>query len=360
VSGRSRLPIVTLILIGANLLAAFGLLFDPNLAYEFGFRPGQPSLRGVLTSLFLHANVLHLLGNMVFLAAVGAAVELASGSFRFAVVYFFAGVAGVAAHYLVTRRMPEAVPLIGASGCVAGCAAYYSFRYTGLRVPLAPKFALSVAAVTVIWLLLQVVGAFVRLGDSGGGVSFWAHLGGFAAGILLSLVFRAPDLGQVKLGHEVLDQMNARGPAAVVVAAKRHLERHPRDVKALWELADAQGMLSERDAEAETLLKLIDILPEDAQPEAIRRLAQAGWVSLLSPLRRVQLADRHPDVARALLKSVAEGPKDEPQRPDAILALAGLERETHPARAEVLLKELVADYPLHPAVELARKRGWLI
>lgn len=358
-SGRSRLPVVTLILIGANLLAAFGLLFDPNLAMSFGFRPDHPSLRGVLTSLFLHANVFHLLGNMVFLAAVGAAVELASGSFRFAVVYFFAGVAGVAAHYLVTRRMPDPMPLIGASGCVAGCAAYYSFRYTSLRVPLAPKVALSVAAVTVIWLLLQVVGAFVRLGDSGG-VSFWSHLGGFAAGILLSLVFRAPDLGQVKLGHEVLDRMNARGPAAVVVAAKRHLERHPRDVKALWELADAHGMLAERDAEAEVLLQLLDVLPEDAQPEAIRRLAQAGRVTLLTPLRRVQLADQHKDVARALLKSVAEGPVEESQRPDAILALAALERESHPARADILLKELAADYPLHPAVELARKRGWLI
>jgi membrane associated rhomboid family serine protease len=359
VSGRSRLPAVTLILIGANLLAAFGLLFDPNLAYEFGFRPNHPSLRGVLTSLFLHANVLHLLGNMVFLAAVGAAVELASGSLRFAIVYFFAGVAGVAAHFLVTRRMPEPVPLIGASGCIAGCAAYYSFRYTSLRVPLAPKFALSVAAVTAIWILLQVVGAFVRLGDSGGGVSFWAHIGGFAAGILLSLVFRAPDLGQVKLGHEVLDQMNARGPAAVVLAAKRHLERHPRDVKALWELADAHGMLAERDAEADVLLRLLDVLPEDQRPEAIRRLAQAGRVTRLTPLRRVQLADQHPDVARALLKSVVEGPADEPQRPDAILALAAVERETHPARAEALLAQLAQDYPLHPAVELARKRGWL-
>ncbi|MGV3613997.1 MAG: rhomboid family intramembrane serine protease [Fimbriimonas sp.] len=357
-NGRSRLPVVTLILIGANLLAAFGLLFDPNLAYEFGFRPDHPSLRGVLTSLFLHANVFHLLGNMVFLAAVGAAVELASGSFRFAVVYFFAGVAGVAAHYLVTRRMPDPVPLIGASGCVAGCAAYYSFRYTSLRVPLAPKLALSVAAVTAIWLLLQVVGAFIRLGDSSG-VSFWAHIGGFASGILLSLVFRAPDLGQVKLGHEVLDRMNARGPAAVVLAANQHLERHPRDVKALWELADAQGMLADRDAEADALLRLLDVLPDDAQPEALRRLAQAGRITRLTPLRRLQLADQHPAVARALLKSVVEGPKDEAQRADAILALAALERETHPARCGVLLAELQKDYPLHPAVELARKRGWL-
>ncbi len=358
-SGGSRLPVVTLLLIAANMVAAFGLLFDPNLANEFGFRPDRPSLRAVFTSLFLHANVLHLLGNMIFPAAVGAAVELASGSLRVTVVYFFAGVAGVAAHYLVARRLPDPVPLIGASGCIAGCAAYYSFRYTSLRVPVAPKVAISVAAVTGLWIVLQVIGAFVRLGDPDGGVSFWAHVGGFAGGILLSFVFRAPDLAQIKLGHEVLDRMNARGPAAVLIAAKQHLERHPRDIKALWELADAHGMLAEHEAEAEVLLRLLDIVPEDGQTEVLRRLAQAGYVTLIPALKRVQLASRQPDVARALLKSVVEGPVDDPQRPDAILALAAIDREVNEKRSADLLAELQRDYPLHPAVELARKRGWL-
>lgn len=354
-----RFPLVTLILIGANILAAFALFVYPDLAYEFGFRPNHPRLPAALSSLFLHANVLHLLGNMVFLAAVGASVELATGSLRFALVFFVSGLVGVGVHYLATRRAPDPVPLIGASGCIAGCAAYYTVRYTGLRVPVAPRLALSVAAVTGIWILLQVVGAFVRLGDPGGGTSFWAHLGGFLAGVVLSFVFRAPDLGQIRLGHEALERMNARGPAAVALVAKQHLKKHPRDPKALWELANAQQALDERDAESETLLRLLDVLPEAEQPEALTRLCQAGRVTRLNVIRRLQLADRHAAVARPLLLSVVEGPTDEPQRPDAILALAALEREENPGRAAELIEELMSKHPLHPAAELARKRGWV-
>jgi len=362
VSAERRLPLVTLIVIGANLLAAFGLLLNPELAYDLGFRPDQPRLGAAFTSLVLHANVLHLLGNMVFLAAVGAAVELATGSVRFALVFFFAGLCGVAVHHLVMRGVPNPTPLIGASGCIAGCAAYYSVRYTRLRVPLAPKLAISVAAVTAIWAGLQLVGAFIRIGESGG-VSYWAHLGGFAGGILLSLVFRAPDLGQVKLGHEVLERMNARGPAAVVAAANQHLEKHPRDTKALTELADAHGLLGEPEQEAEAILRLMEIVPEAEQPDLVRRLCKIGRATRLPTLRRLQLADKcrqeAPFIAKALLRSVVEGPADDPQRPDAILALAGLERDESPERAGELLGELNAHYPLHPAADLARKRGWL-
>jgi membrane associated rhomboid family serine protease len=354
---------VTLILIGANIVAAFALLISPDLALDLGFLPEHPRLTGALTGLFLHANLFHLLGNMVFLAAVGAAVELATGSFRFATVYFFAGLAGVAVHYAATHNNPHPTPLIGASGAIAGCAAYYSVRYTGLRVPLAPSRALSVAAVTAIWLVLQVVGAFVRFGDPGGGTSYWAHLGGFAAGVLLSLVFRAPDLGQIRLRHEVLERMNDRGPGALVVAANRHLEKHPRDPKGLWELASAQRLLGERDAEADALVRLLEVVGEDEYPEILRRLCQAGRVTRIPTLRRLQFADRvreaAPAVSRALLRSVVDGEKEEAQRPDAMLALASLERDEAPARAEELLGELAREYPLHPATELARKRGWI-
>ena len=75
------------------------------------------------------------------------------------------------------------------------------------------------------------------------------------------------------------------------------------------------------------------------------------------------LADRlkgsDPDTARLLLDSVVAGDADDPQRPDAMLALAALERAQQPQRAEALLCELGEAYPMHPAAELARSRGWL-
>ena len=80
---KSRLPIITLILIIANLFASFAVAFDPELVMDFGFNPRRPSFLTIFSGLFLHQNLLHLLGNMVFLAAVGAAVELATGSLQF-------------------------------------------------------------------------------------------------------------------------------------------------------------------------------------------------------------------------------------------------------------------------------------
>ncbi|MEZ0325302.1 MAG: rhomboid family intramembrane serine protease [Fimbriimonas sp.] len=360
-SSGGRLPLITLILIVANIAAAFALLVQPDLAYDFGFRPNQPRVSSAFTSLFLHANVLHLLGNMLFLGAVGAAVELATGSFRFAVVYFLSGLVGVAAHYLMTKNVIDAAPYIGASGAIAGCAAYYTIRYTSLRVPVVPHIALPVLGVTIIWFGLQIAGAFVKIGDSAG-TSYWSHLGGFAAGILLCFVFRAPDLGQVRMQHEALDQMSARGPAASVAATKHHLEKHPDDEKALWDLADAYHKLDEKQHEAETLIKLLSLVSVDQQADVLRRLALAGHISMVPILKRLQYADRckatAPFVARALLRSVVEGPEDV-QTPDAMLALAALEREEAPEKASEILKDLEQRYPLHATVELARKRGWL-
>jgi membrane associated rhomboid family serine protease len=362
-SAGSRLPIVTLLLIAANILTAFALLWQPDLIDEFGYRPARPSAGDLLTSLFLHQNLLHLLGNMVFLAAVGAAVELATGSLRFATVYFAGGIAGVLTHHLFTPAATRDVPLVGASACVAACAAYYTARYVTVRVPVAPSVGVPILAVTLLWFSLQLLGAVFTLGEEVRvATSFWAHLGGFAAGLLLTLFFRAPDLGQRRLGHEVLDAMNRRSPAAALLAAERHLARHPSDPKALWEVVDAARLMGDAEMETGGLLELLEVLPESEQPELLARLAELGRLGRLTPLRRSLMADRHrlghPDLARALFRSVIEEPENEPQRPEALLALAGLELEREEAAARPLLEELMTRYPLHPAAEVARARGW--
>ena len=358
---RSRLPVVTLILIAANLLAAFWLAGVPILRTSMGFRANAPTIAAAFTCLFLHANVLHLLGNMVFLAAVGAAVEMASGSIRFASVYFVSGLVGVFAHYLMTRHAEDPAPFIGASGCIAGCAGYYSFRYTGMKVPILPGKEVSVAAITGLWVVLQVVGGFVRLGDTGG-EAFWAHLGGFATGIVLSLLFRAPDVGQTKIGHALIDKMSDRGPAAVVAAAQRHLKDHPNDPKALDDLAKAYGELEDHPREGETLIRLLDGCGEEKLPSVLKRIDAIGQVAKLPVMRRLKYAERikdaEPQTARSLLESVLRD-RAEPQRPEAMLSLAALEREEHPDRAEAILRELAESYPLHPATDVARKRGWV-
>jgi membrane associated rhomboid family serine protease len=353
--------VVTLILIAANLGAAFAVLGFPELISSFGFRSDAPSLQSALVSLFLHENVVHLLGNMVFLAAVGAAVEMASGSLRFALVYFISGLVGTLAHYLITRNSPDPQVCIGASGCIAGCIGYYSFRYVGLKAPIFPGKMVSVLSVTILWLVLQVVGAFVRLGDTAG-TAYWAHMGGFAAGVLLSLAFRAPDLGQARIGHQLIDSMNERGPAAVAATARHHLRTHPNDPKALNDLANAYGDLDEQARESEALISLFEVAPEDQQPIILMRILEVGKAGRIPTSRRTMLAERfkdaYPDLCIQLLETVVEE-QDDRQRPEALLALAGLERAAHPERAESLLSELKEKYPIHPAMDVARRRGWV-
>jgi hypothetical protein len=267
----------------------------------------------------------------------------------------------VATYYLVTGHSGSHVPLVGASGCIAGCAGYYSVRYIGLKVPIAPNRGVSVAAVTGAWLVLQIVGAFVKLGDTGG-TSFWAHIGGFGAGIVLSVLFRAPDLGHAKLGHEVLERMNLRGPAAVVYAARQHLEKHPSDPMALRELANAYSLLDDPKSETQALFQLLNVAPDEEAAPILSRLCELGSAGVLIPSKRMQYAEKlktdEPELAKALLRSVVNGPEDV-GTPDAMLALAALERSDSPERAEAILSDLQRRYPLHAAVELARKRGWV-
>ncbi len=363
-SDSGRLPIATLILIVANILAAFALVWQPDLLYDFGFNPVRPTLQSVFSNMFLHTNLFHLFGNMLFLAAVGAAVELATGTARFIAVYFVSGLAGVGMHALLAaRNVSEPHPLVGASGCIAGCAAYYGIRYLGLRVPLAPRIGVPVAGVIAAWLVLQILGAFKTIGDANASTAFWAHLGGFAAGLLMSLIFRAPDMGHLKLHHEVLEKMNERGPAAAAAAALRHLELHPDDPKALQHLIEAHQLMNDPEGEAGALTRIIDLLPDEEMGIPICRLQEIGELRRLPTLKRVMLAEKvkgHSVAAsKCLLQSVVDEPIGEPQRPEAMLALAGLSRDESAEEAQHLLKQLETEYPLHPAVELARARGWI-
>lgn len=357
-----RLPVATLILIVANLATAFALLWYPDLIFQFGFEPAHPRLQTAFTSLFLHANLFHLLGNMVFLAAVGVAVELATGTLRFVIVYFASGLTGVAFHFLLAARSPfEPHPLVGASGCIAGCAAYYGFRYLHLRVPLAPKVGVPVLAVIGGWVVLQVLGAVKAIGDPSAATAYWAHLGGFLAGIALSLVFRAPDPGRLRLGHEVLERMNQRGPAAAAAAALRHLEAHPRDPVALRQLVEAHRLMDDATSEADALARLTELLPDEDLGIPLLRLGELGELSRFSPIQRMRMAERvapsSPEAARKLYEDVIASA--ESQRPEALLALAALEREQDPGAAVAALARLADEYPLHPSTEIARARGWM-
>ena len=254
------------------------------------------------------------------------------------------------------RQVSAGLPLIGASACIAACIGYYSIRFTGLQVKLAPRVGVPVLAVTMLWLGLQVAGAYVTLGGVAPG--YWAHLGGFVAGLLLSLAFKAPKQAERQMGHHVMDQMASRSAAAKLAATDLHLTDHPDDVRALFKKIDAHAMMGDSEHEAEALLKLLERMPPRDQPPVLNRLLGINQIHQITSLKRLRFAEElkdEPALSKSLLLSVVQEPKDS-QRPDALLALLPL---CDDAEAKLWADELKESYPMHPATGLATARGLL-
>jgi len=168
--------------------------------------PGRQTTH-VLTSMFLHGSWMHLLGNMWFLWLFGNNVEAAMGHFRFVGFYLLTGVA--AALTQVVLNPASGVPMVGASGAISGVMGAYVVLYPRVRVfVLVPLgfFITSMAwpawVMLGYWLLLQFLSGLTALGQEGGGVAFWAHFGGFVAGVVLIKIFaRADYIAEHKARH---------------------------------------------------------------------------------------------------------------------------------------------------------------
>jgi membrane associated rhomboid family serine protease len=202
-----RLPIVTILLILANVVVYFGfqrggIAHGPTessvvrygeIPYEVT-HPGQGSGPStwltLLTSMFLHGGLLHLLGNMLFLWIFGANVEDAMGRWRFP-LFYVAG--GLAASALQIAIHPDATaPTIGASGAIAAVLGGYIVLYPRARVVtiviLIFFFTLIELPAWVmlgVWFAEQAIFAATSVGNAavGGGVAYFAHVGGFAFGL---------------------------------------------------------------------------------------------------------------------------------------------------------------------------------
>src|SRR5688572_32440347 len=148
-----------------------------------------PERLTLLSYMFFHGDILHLAGNMLFLWVFGDNVEDALGHFRFLIFYLACGVAGGLAH---TFMMPGSeMPLIGASGAVAGVIAAYLMLHPRVRVwVLILRFIpIRITAATALgaWIITQLV---MVLLPQVGPVAWWAHIGGLAAGAVLVVVLR--------------------------------------------------------------------------------------------------------------------------------------------------------------------------
>ena len=151
-------------------------------------------------SMFLHGGWGHLLGNAMFFWVFGNNIEDSMGRFRFLLFYLLCGLAAAAAHIFVDPTSP--VPTVGASGAISGILGAYLLLYPRVlvRTLIPPFFIVNMRAWFMLgwWFLWQILGGLPQLTavnpEVSGGVAFWAHVGGFVAGLVLINVFVDRDI----------------------------------------------------------------------------------------------------------------------------------------------------------------------
>ena len=157
------------------------------------------TLRPLLTSMFLHGGWMHLLGNMLYLHIFGDNVEDRLGHTRFLALYVVCGMAAGVAQVMINPR--SALPMVGASGAIAGVTgAYFLFFPHSRIVTLVPIFIflqiveLPAVFFLFVWFAFQLFLGIGSLGSDAavGGVAFWAHIGGFVAGMVLGPMLARP------------------------------------------------------------------------------------------------------------------------------------------------------------------------
>jgi len=207
-------PYVTVTIIAANVAVFMYQLSLPapavtRFVYEFGTIPAVvlgtqalpaqivliPPLLSIFTSMFLHGGFMHIIGNMLYLWIFGNNIEEAMGHSRFFLFYMVSGVLASTAHILSDTA--STIPSIGASGAISGILGAYFLLYPRAQVltlvPLGFFLQLMYLPAWLIlgfWFVLQVISGSLGQAGLGGGVAWWAHIGGFVAGILLVGLFK--------------------------------------------------------------------------------------------------------------------------------------------------------------------------
>jgi membrane associated rhomboid family serine protease len=211
-----RFPWVTLLIIGLNVamflymasLSAQGPSTYNAFVHQwsatpvaFVRHPLSPLVWAtIFTAMFMHGGVLHIAGNLLYLWIFGNNIEDIMGSGRFLLFYLLCGVIATAVHIWVTLAYDPSgalVPSLGASGAIAGVLGAYLLRFPTAKVETCIFFfiitVVRLPAIIVLggWFVLQLFSGVGSLGggETGGGVAYWAHIGGFVAGLLLVNLF---------------------------------------------------------------------------------------------------------------------------------------------------------------------------
>ncbi|MBN1780161.1 rhomboid family intramembrane serine protease [bacterium] len=212
---KKTVPIVTMTILLANIAVFIYQLMQPDgqaFVYRFGaipweivhfrelpdlkwaFRSPVPNILTLMTSMFMHGGYLHLIGNMLYLWIFADNVEALTGHVRFIWFYLLCGIAAAMTHVIFS---PDSmVPMIGASGAISGVLGAYFIRFPKAKVHLLFFFFIIIRVFRVpaplmlgIWFLMQLLSGMADHGQTGSGIAWFAHIGGFVAGVIFILFF---------------------------------------------------------------------------------------------------------------------------------------------------------------------------
>lgn len=190
---------------GETFVFQYGAI--PSVVFGHAELPGDivalPAAMTLLTSMFLHGGWMHLIGNMLYLWVFGNNIEDVMGHARFIVFYLLCGILAALSH--AATDPSSQIPMVGASGAISAVLGAYVLLFPRANVlVLIPGIGITRVAAGIVlgmWFVTQLISGGMSMGAKGGGVAFFAHIGGFIAGMALIGLFKRPEVPFFSPGH---------------------------------------------------------------------------------------------------------------------------------------------------------------
>jgi membrane associated rhomboid family serine protease len=370
-------PIATILLIAINIfvfaVTSSGLVIKEDIVYEYGVSGVNVSPLTLMTSMFLHADLFHLLGNMWMLYLFGFAVEGRLRTLKFTALYLFAGLAADGLHLSVVAQIEPEVPAVGASGAIMGVmgAALYLFPFS--KVDFIVGWFLywgiwtwRMYGVALWYLGWDILGALVASTTSG--VAHLAHIGGAIGGILFCGIIRSKrDNRDTSEAKATFDETRDLGLLSVRELASLHAS-NPEDttVTLNWMYRSIRDPMGPRSDAMDAFMRLLPRIVEEQPPLSVG-FVLAGLEGKPGTIPPKMLGatgfkcEKAGDFALAarLFESVVASPHATPADRESAMYRAAILYETalrQPQRAGHLYRQVIQHFPMSPFADQAKTR----
>jgi len=251
------------IIIGNFFVFLIGLFFSTEIINELGFRPMYlslellPNLYTLFTSMFVHTDFLHILGNMFVFFFMGIAFEQRIGAKKFLVIYLITGVCGALTHALLNINSP--IPLIGASGAIFGILGAFAYAYPRdeivMPIPIGIMVIMRIKVIyaTILFAVFETLVVMFSVQDS---TAHFAHLGGLASGVILAAVLLRNREQTSTTSRRPLDYMQIKLGDAINISHLNNLVKTPEEKKILQRI-EKENVLQVRDIWLEHFLEKV-------------------------------------------------------------------------------------------------------